>query len=195
MFAGIITNTAKIKSHSAKKGSLFLNIEKPSKWKLSIGESVNTDGVCLTVTKINKGSYDVELMSETLTKTTFGKNLPSEVNLERSLSFGDKISGHFVTGHVDGMGKIEKIMKRGTSKHFFISYPKQFRSLLAKKGSITVDGVSLTLVEVTAKYFSVALLPYTLSHTTLGIKTAGERVNLEFDILAKYGKKIVKYKI
>ncbi len=188
MFAGIITNTAKIKSHSAKKGSLYLHIEKPAKWKLSVGESINTDGVCLTVTKINRGDYEVELMSETLKKTIFGKTIPSRVNLERSLALGDKISGHFVTGHVDGVGTIEKIISRGTSKHFSISYPKEFRKLLAAKGSITVDGVSLTVVEVTPKHFSVALLPYTLKHTTLGAKKSGEPVNLEFDILAKYAK-------
>jgi len=186
MFAGIVTDTARVKSKKAKNGSLFLTIEKPKKWKLAKGESVAVDGACLTVTDIGRGSYGVELMAETLSKTTFGKLMPERVNLERSLRLSDRVSGHFVTGHIDGTGKIEKIVPRGTSRIFFVSFPKKFGRLLAPKGSITVDGISLTLVGVSQKSFSVAVLPYTLKNTTLGKKGKGALVNLEFDILAKY---------
>jgi len=189
MFTGIITNTAKVKSQKTKDGSLYLEIAKPPKWKLSIGESISTDGVCLTVKKITPRAYAVELMPETLGKTTFGKKIPAIVNLERSLTLTDRMSGHFVSGHVDTVGKIIKIEKHGASLKFFITYPSEFKKFLISKGSIAIDGVSLTVVDVTPTYFSVALLAHTLSHTTLGKKNKDDLVNLEFDLLAKYAQK------
>ena len=186
MFTGIITATAKIKSHTTKNGSLFLTVATPKKYKLKPGDSIATDGTCLTVKKVSQGSYLTELMSETLTKTKFGKLIPATVNLEQSLVVGGVLNGHFVTGHVDAVGKVEKIKKSGMSKIFQISFPKKFRKLVATKGSITIDGVSLTVVDVSATHFSVSLVDYTLEHTTLGKLQTGDTVNLEFDILAKY---------
>ncbi len=186
MFTGIIAQKAKVVTNAVKHRSLFLSIEKPKGWKLSLGESISVQGVCLTVKGITKKEYAVELMPETLKKTAFGESVPKEVNLERSLVYGNRLSGHFVTGHIDAVGKVEKIIRKGRSQVFYISYPKKFRRLLVEKGSVAVDGVSLTVVETTLKDFSVALLPYTLTHTTLGKKEKGAPLNLEFDILAKY---------
>jgi len=186
MFTGIIAKKAKIISNSMKNGSCFLSIQKPSGWKLKEGESVSTDGVCLTVKKINSKNYEVELMQETLKKTTFGKYVPAHVNLERSLRVGDDLSGHFVTGHVDTIGKIKNITIDGMAKIYTISFAKSFQKLIVKKGSICVDGISLTVTDVKPGLFSVAILPYTIEGTTIGEKTKGMDVNLEFDILAKY---------
>ena len=186
MFTGIVEKKTKVLSHTSKRGSLFLKIEKPKGWKISSGESIATDGACLTVKTFAQQSYTVELMPETLAKTTFGNSVPNNVNLERSLQYGDRLSGHFVSGHIDTVGKIAEIKRSGTSKVFIISFPRKFRRLLVPKGSIAVDGVSLTVVDIGANVFSVALLDYTLKHTTLGDKKIGDAVNLEFDILAKY---------
>ena len=186
MFTGIVTHIVKVRSHTIKNKSLYLTIEKPKSWKLDLGESIATNGVCLTVKKTSSKEYVVELMPETISKTTFGILIPARVNLERSLSLGDRMGGHLVTGHIDAIGKIEKIAQKGNSKIFFISFPKSFKKLVATKGSITVDGVSLTVVSVTGNIFSVSLVEYTLSHTILSEKKKGDQVNIEFDILAKY---------
>lgn len=186
MFTGIVAKKGKIVSSNMENGSCFLSIQIPVGWKLKEGESVSTDGVCLTVKKINKKDYEVELMQETLNKTTFKNPLPEYLNLERSLCVGDDLSGHFVTGHVDAVGKIEKIKAEGISKIYTISFPISFQRLIVKKGSVCVDGISLTVTDVKAGVFSVAILPYTLDSTTIGEKNAGMHVNLEFDILAKY---------
>jgi riboflavin synthase len=186
MFTGIVTHTARIRSHATKNKSLFLTIEKPKDWKLSLGESIATNGVCLTVKKIASKEYIVELMPETTSKTTFGIAIPPMVNLERSLMMGDRLGGHLVTGHIDAIGRIEKIEVKGNSKIYSIYFPKFFQKFTAAKGSITVDGVSLTVVAVKGNIFSVSLVEYTTAHTTLGERHKGDQVNLEFDILAKY---------
>ncbi len=186
MFTGIITHTASIRTHSIKNKSLYVTIEKPKGWKLVPGESIATNGVCLTVKKINTKDYVVELMPETISKTTFGISVPSRVNLERSLVLGDRFGGHIVTGHIDAIGKIEKIEQKGDSKVFTVSFPKSFKKFIVTKGSIAIDGVSLTVVSVINNFLTVSLVGYTLSHTILGDKKKGESVNLEFDILAKY---------
>ncbi|MDE2031105.1 MAG: riboflavin synthase [Patescibacteria group bacterium] len=186
MFTGIITKKGKVISSTKKNNSCFLTIEKPKGWKIKEGESIVTDGVCLTVKKINNKNYISELMEETLKKTTFGKIVPQYVNLEQSLRLTDRLSGHFVTGHIDTVGVIKKISRSGTSSLYTISFPKSFQKLIVKKGSIAIDGVSLTVVDTHPGIFSVAILPYTLEKTTLGDKKVGMSVNLEFDILAKY---------
>lgn len=186
MFTGIITHTASVRIHSIKNKSLYITIQKPKGWKLVLGESIATNGVCLTVKKISSRDYIVELMPETISKTTFGISVPSRVNLERSLMLGDRFGGHIVTGHIDAMGKIESIKQEGNSKVFTISFPKSFKKFLAIKGSVAVDGVSLTVAGSKNNFFTVSLVDYTLSHTILGDRKKGDSVNLEFDILAKY---------
>lgn len=193
MFTGIVKTTTKIREAVRKNGSLILKIEKPKKWKLVPGDSVATDGVCLTVKKVGSQFYFTELMPATLAKTTFGVQLPQKVNLEPPLSLSDLLGGHMVMGHVDTVGKIEKIKSLGDSKIFQISFPKEYRGLVAPKAAVAVAGVSLTVVEAGKNWFTVSLVDYTLKHTTLGEKTKGHLVNLEFDIIAKYLERILRY--
>lgn len=186
MFTGIIKAIGRIVKTQRKAGSLFLTIQKPKGWKLKPGDSVAADGVCLTVKQVNQNNYTTELMPETLRKTYFGKTTPKELNLEQSLRLSDRLGGHLVLGHVDAVGTLEKIKNITSSKIFRISFPSKFRKLVALKGSIAVDGVSLTLIDVWKDRFTVSLVDYTLKHTTLGEKEVKDFVNLEFDIIAKY---------
>ncbi len=186
MFTGIITQKGKVAKVVTKNGSLFLTIQTPKGWKIKEGESIATNGVCLTVKKVNTTTYTSELMSETLKNTTFGHAVSKYVNLEQSLRLSDRLSGHFVTGHIDTVGTIEKITDDGTAKIYSVSFLKSFYKLIVKKGSICIDGVSLTITDIRPGLFSVAILPYTLQKTVLGDKEVDMQVNLEFDILAKY---------
>lgn len=188
MFTGIIKARAQIRKAKIRRGSLFLTIEKPRSWKIKVGDSIATDGACLTVKKVrpNDYEYETELMPETLSKTTFGKRVPSRVNLELPMKALDTLAGHVVLGHVDGVGTILEIKSRGLSKIYKILFPAKFSKLIASKGSITVDGISLTVVKAGENWFTVSLVPYTLRHTTIGSKQKGDLVNLEFDIIAKY---------
>ncbi len=194
MFSGIIKAITPITSFDYKNGSLFLTIQKPAKWKIGLGDSIATNGVCLTVKKLLKKEYVTELMLETLEKTTFGQEIPRQVNVEQSLALGSMLDGHIVQGHVDGVGEIIKITSQGAAKVYRFSFPTKFSKLIAEKGAITVDGVSLTVVEVGARWFSVSLVDYTLTHTVLGSKCVGDVVNLEFDVLAKYLARLISKK-
>ena len=186
MFTGIIQTIARVKDSERKKGSLFFTIAKPNGWRLKAGDSVATNGVCLTVKQVAANAYTTELMTETLRATSFGQEIPGKVNLERPLTLKSFLDGHLVLGHVDAVGKIKKIERKGAMKLFSISYPAKFRKLVVAKGSVAVDGISLTLVDAKKDWFSVALVDYSLKHTTMGDKRGGELVNLEFDIIGKY---------
>ena len=191
MFTGIITAVAEIEKAELKHGSLFLNLTQPRGWKIKSGQSIATDGVCLTVKKVSTNSYQTELMAETLAKSTFGQVLPAKVNLEQSLRLKDLLGGHLLLGHVDAVGVIEKIKSQGQAKLYQISFPKKFRPFVVEKGAIAVDGISLTIVGVGKNWFTVSAVDYTLQHTTMSGKRKGEFVNLEFDIIAKYLSKII----
>ncbi len=186
MFSGIISAIGTIKKSERKNGSLFLTIEKPPGFKLAPGDSIATNGVCLTVRSVHKGAYTTELMPATLDTTSFGQTTPKRVNLERPITLSTRLDGHIVLGHVDTIGKIQKINQQGASTLFSISFPSGCGKWVVKKGSITVDGIGLTVVSVTRNQFTVSLVEFTLSHTTLGEKVLGSAVNLEFDIIAKY---------
>lgn len=190
MFSGIIHAISKIEKKELKNDSLFLTIKKPIGWKIKRGDSIATDGVCLTVKKVLKNLYVTELMPETLDKTYFLNNTYTYVNLEKSLTLKDALDGHLVTGHVDTIGTIAEIKKRGQSKIFKVYFPKKFTKYVVEKGSIAVDGISLTVVDVGINWFTVSLVEYTLEHTILGMKKVHEEVHLEFDILAKYLEKL-----
>lgn len=155
------------------------------------GDSITTDGVCLTVKRVGKRIYTTELMPETLNKTTFGKRIPTKVNAERSLRLSDRLDGHLVLGHVDTIGEISDVKKRGRSQMITIVFPHRYTRLTAEKSAIAVDGISLTVINVgkigkQKGWFTTSLVDYTIKHTALGGKTKGDLVNLEFDILAKY---------
>jgi riboflavin synthase len=158
----------------------------------SIGESVSVNGVCLTVVEAGTGLACFEVGPETLTKTDLGLlESGQSVNLERALRVGDSLGGHFVTGHIDCVGTILDKVQDGDWLTVWFGFPKDFGALLVEKGSIAVDGVSLTVVEVREDSFSVMLIPHTRDNTTLGPKQPGDAVNLEFDLLAKHVRKLL----
>ena len=154
---------------------------------VQLGDSISINGCCLTVVQIEGAALTFQAGEETLARTNLGDlKAGSFVNLERSLRVGDRMGGHFVTGHVDGVGSVDRRLDDEDWSTFWFETPEQLMVEIASKGSITIDGVSLTVVEVTKSQFSVALIPHTLLHTTLGDKNAGDPVNLETDVLAKY---------
>lgn len=168
------------------KTNMQLTIKTPDGWNdLQPGESVATNGICLTVADVRKNEYDVVLIPETLHKTTVGHTVPSMVNLERALSATERFGGHFVQGHIDAVGTVTDIgMSRGYELE--IAYPQEFQKLVIPKGSITIDGVALTVARLKKSTLTVSLIPYTLQHTTLQSLRPGDKVNLEFDMLGKY---------
>lgn len=156
-----------------------------------VGDSVAINGCCLTVVDISADRWAFEAGPETLARTNLGELAGGDlVNLERSLAVGDLLGGHFVTGHVDGVGTLARREDQGAWTTMWFTFPAALGCQMASKGSIAVDGVSLTLVEVGSERFSVALIPHTLQATTLGRRQLGDRVNLETDILAKYVQRI-----
>lgn len=192
MFTGIITHTALIKRSQQLKDGLTIILEKPREWTdLTLGESVATNGVCLTVSALRANTYSCHLMPETLAKTTFGLRLPRQVNLERSLRAADRFGGHFVQGHIDTIGKVSKV-SRSDGYRLTIDYAPGYSSLVIPKGSVSIDGVSLTVTTVATSSLQVALVPFTLEHTTLGQLKAGDYVNIEFDMMGKYIAKMME---
>lgn len=186
MFTGIISQTTKVENAAKVSGSLKITFKRPKQWTdLVLGESVAVNGTCLTVEELADEAFICSLMPETLAKTTFGGQVPTMVNLERSLKAGDRISGHLVQGHVDCAGEVVSVSKANDYR-ITIGFPAKYKNLVIEKGSIAVDGVSLTVAEVWDNSFDVALVPYTLQHTTLGQLKVGDKVNLEFDMLSKY---------
>jgi riboflavin synthase len=191
MFTGIVKGigivTSVSKSKSGAETIIRIRLGKFGRG-LKKGDSVCINGACLTATKLSsRGEAEFEMVSETIRRTNLGQTKPGEmVNIERSLRVGDRLEGHFVLGHVDGTGVIEDIQKMSSETTIWIKLDKRLTTSLAPKGSIAVDGVSLTLVGVEGNRVSVSLIPHTLKVTTLGMKHRGDRVNIETDILGKY---------
>ena len=190
MFTGIVKGVGMVTSVSkSKSGAEIIIRVRPGKFGrgLKKGDSVCLNGACLTATKLSKGEAEFEMVSETIRRTNLGQTKPGEmVNIERSLRMGDRLEGHFVLGHVDGTGVIEDIQKMSSETTIWIKLDKWLTKSLVPKGSIAVDGVSLTLVGVEGDRVSVSLIPHTLKMTTLGMKRIDDRVNIETDILGKY---------
>jgi riboflavin synthase len=190
MFTGIIEGMARVisttKSRSGADTIIRVRLGKLVQG-LRKGDSVCINGACLTATKISKGEAEFEMVSETIRRTNLGQTRPGEmVNVERSLRVGDRLEGHFVLGHVDGTGVIEDIKKTSSETTIWIKLERELIKYVVPKGSITVDGVSLTLVGVEDNRVSVSLIPHTMKVTTLGMRHRGDRVNIETDILGKY---------
>jgi riboflavin synthase len=190
MFTGIVEGMGRVKSISkSRKGAdtaLRVELGKLSRG-LKRGDSVSINGACLTVTKLSKGQAEFELVAETIRRTNLGDTRRGDsVNIERSMKVGDRLEGHFVLGHVDGTGIIEKIEKMPSETKIWIKLEKGLAKSLVSKGSISIDGISLTLVDVKGDRVSVSLIPHTLDITTLRSKQKGDRVNIETDILGKY---------
>jgi riboflavin synthase len=191
MFSGIIQATARVKAVEEAKKIRRVRIEAPHGWKLALGASVNVDGVCSTVVKKGAGYFDVEYMSETLSKTTVGSFVKARVvNLERSLTYGQPIDGHPVQGHVDCAASIREILQKGASRELTIKPNASFARAAVLHGSIAINGVSLTIAKKHGPNILVALIPYTLQHTNLGSLKVGDLVNVEFDHSRAYLDKV-----
>ena len=188
MFSGIVEELGTVEMVRKDANLATLSVRAKAVLEgIKIGDSVSIDGVCLTVTQKRKGRLNFDVMKETLDKTTLGQlKAKDRVNLERALKASDRISGHFVTGHIDGIGEIAKIIKGKNYVEMRIGLARPLLRYIVPKGSICVDGVSLTVGIVGKNYFSFYLIPYTKELTNLGHKTEGQRVNVETDILAKY---------
>jgi riboflavin synthase len=190
MFTGIVEGIGTVTSVSKSKNGaeIILRVRLGKLGRgLKKGGSVSINGACLTATKLFRGEAEFEMVSETIRRTNLGQTKPGEtVNIERSLKVGDRLEGHFVLGHVDGSGIIEDIQKMPSETTMWIRLDKRLTRSLVPKGSIAIDGVSLTLVGVEGDRVSISLIPHTLKTTTLGMKHRGDRVNIETDILAKY---------
>lgn len=191
MFTGIVEGLAVVKSVAkAKKGAdtvMRVRLGKMARG-LKTGDSVCINGVCLTITKLSKGEAQFEMVAETMRRTSLGSVRPGDiVNIERSMKVGDRLEGHFVLGHVDGTATIvDKIEKQSETTMWLSLDSKGLSSALVPKGSIAVDGISLTVVNVDGEKFSVSLIPHTLEITSLGAKSKGDKVNIETDVLSKY---------
>jgi riboflavin synthase len=191
MFTGIVEGIGKVKkiSKATKNRSaiqMIIDLGKYGKG-LKIGQSVALNGVCLTVTKLSKTGCTFEMIEETTKKTDLGNLIPGGiVNIERSLKAGDRLEGHFVLGHVDGVGIIKKIQTKPKEVQIWFEVPKNLSKYVVKKGSIAVDGISLTVVDIKNNLASVCLIPHTIEITNFKTKNIGDKVNIETDILGKY---------
>ena len=196
MFTGLIEEKGKL-INKIKTGDglrLVLTAQKVFN-DLNIGSSISVNGVCLTVVELNNNSFAVDTIEETLKKTNLGQlNLNDFVNLERPLKADARLGGHFVLGHVDTTGKVESVMELSNSHFMTISFPKNFQQYLIYVGSVAIDGVSMTVAEVTDNTFSVGIIPHTWVETVFSNKKPGDSVNLVFDVLGKYVEKIMEGK-
>jgi riboflavin synthase len=188
MFTGLVEALGTVRSFSTEGAGRTLIVAEPTLAPLlTIGESIAVNGVCLTVVARERDGFHFQVGPETLRCTDLGELVPGErVNLERALAAGDRLGGHIVQGHVDGIGRIARRQAQGDWEMVWIDCPAELARQMVPKGSVAVDGVSLTLVEVTAGAFSVALIPHTLQATSLGFKQPPATVNLETDLFAKY---------
>jgi len=191
MFTGIIVGTGKVtkldqKTKNRSAIQMTVNLGKYAKG-VKIGQSVAINGVCLSATKISKNNCVFEMIDETTKKTDLGNvKAGSTVNIERSLKVGDRLEGHFVLGHIDGVATITKIEKKPKEVKFWFKIPKKLTKYVVKKGSIALDGISLTLVDVKKEVASVCLIPHTINVTNFKSKKIGDKLNIETDVLGKY---------
>lgn len=189
MFTGLVETTARVRSltHKGPMAVLALREFAVEPRALQLGESIAVSGVCLTVAAVHAGGFDADVSSETLALTTLGElAIGNHVNIERSLRVGDRMGGHMVLGHIDGVGRIAVVETVGKAWRVEVEAPEELARFFASKGSVTVDGCSLTVNRITGNTFELMLVPHTLSVTILGAWKTGTRVNLEVDVLARY---------
>ena len=193
MFTGLVAEKGTVRKARRSGEVLELDIDAKLARELSIGDSVAVNGVCLTATKVRRGSFRTEAMPETIDRTTIGKlGRGASVNLELPLRLSDRLGGHIVQGHVDGLARVVRIEDDGDSRRIWLQASKDLLNYIVAKGSICVDGVSLTVVEAGLATFQIALIPHTLEVTTIGSLKPDDVVNLEVDVLAKYVERLVR---
>jgi riboflavin synthase len=191
LFTGIVEGVGKvldIKQNTKNRSAIQMTVDLGKNSKgLKLGQSVALNGVCLTVTKIDKSKCNFEMIEETTKKTDLGNlKVGGIVNVERSLKVGERLEGHFVLGHVDGVGTITKIEKKPKEVQIWFEVPKNLARFVVQKGSIAIDGISLTVVDVKKNIASVCLIPHTIDVTNFSTRKVGDKINIETDILGKY---------
>ena len=194
MFSGIIEDLREVVKIDSKKdfSTISIDLENFSEG-VKIGDSISVNGVCLTITNLSGTATSFDIMKETLDKTDLGDlKVNDKVNIERALKIGERLDGHFVLGHIDGTGIIEKKIQDEDNCVIWISLPEELKYGLIPKGSIGVDGISLTIADIKENKFAIALIPHTLKITTLGFKDIGDKLNIEIDYLGKWIKKLVE---
>lgn len=194
MFTGLVEDVGTIVRHDRRSDAVIFGIAPGafSAAELALGESVAVNGVCLTVTERDRAQFTVLAGGETLRRTTLGElRIQNRVNLERALRIGDRLGGHMVSGHVDAVGEIASRRDLGANIDIAIRAPREALRYVIEKGSIAVDGISLTVNRVDDYSFAVALIPHTVEKTTLATRRAGDKVNLEVDVIGKYVEKLL----
>jgi len=193
MFTGIIECLGKVEKIIPEGSNVHFKIRSAICPELKIDQSIAHNGVCLTVVELKEGIHTVTAIKETLEKSNLnGLKTDDNVNLERCMKMGDRLDGHIVQGHVDGTAKVSALNENAGSWEFRFNYDNAFKNLIVPKGSICINGVSLTVVDAMDNEFSVAIIPYTFEHTTFKYFELGSVVNLEFDILGKYVQRIME---
>lgn len=193
MFTGIIEEVGRVTGiqHSGSKSFIRIGAQKVL-GDVRLGDSIAVNGVCLTVTDFDAESFQADVMNETLSRSSLGSlRIGSLVNLERAMAAGGRFGGHIVSGHIDGCGRITDIKNDGIAVWYTVSADRGIMRYIVEKGSVAVDGISLTVAVVTENSFSVSVIPHTAAQTVLGMKKCGDTVNLENDIIAKYVEKLV----
>jgi riboflavin synthase len=192
MFTGLVQEVGTVESLSRAGDVARLRVAAPLTSSLADGDSVLVNGVCLTATAVTDGAFEADLSPETLQRSTLETLADgARVNLELALRVGDRLGGHIVQGHVDAVGELSSVPAEGPARDARIEAPRDLLRYVVEKGSITVDGVSLTVTEVDETGFGVSLIPETLERTNLGTASPGRRVNLEVDVIAKYVEKLI----
>lgn len=192
MFTGLVQALGTVSNVRQVDNGMEIVLNAPDCGDLAVGDSMLTNGVCLTATGVYDDGFVVHAVSETLSRTNLGSlKRGDRVNLERALKLSDRLDGHIVTGHIDGVGRIEKKTREGTAVNFWFSVSQDMTRLIVEKGSIAVDGISLTVTGVSDIGFGVSIIPHTLINTTLGSKSPGDFVNVETDVIGKYVVKLL----
>lgn len=193
MFTGIIEETGTVQTVKRGRRSSQLSIRAVQVTEdARPGDSICVNGVCLTVTSLDKQSFSADVMPETLSATTLGTLQAGDpVNLERALLLNSRLGGHLVSGHIDGTGRIDARWKDDNAEWFRIMAPADLMRYIAEKGSVAIDGISLTIVKVDPASFTVSVIPFTRAETTITLRKAGDRVNIECDLIAKYTEKLM----
>ncbi|MDP8958108.1 MAG: riboflavin synthase [Actinomycetota bacterium] len=193
MFTGIVEEVGQVLAVRTSEAGVELKVEAKLVEGLEVGASVAVNGACLTIVAVAPRVFTVEVVRETLERTTLGGLAAGDgVNLERAARLGEPLDGHLVQGHVDGLGTVSETLAVGDGRRLQVALPERLRPYLAEKGSVAVDGVSLTVARLAPEGFQVALIPHTLQETTLGTLQEGSLVNVEVDVVAKYVERLLE---